>query len=972
MEPSREPHWQEAWAKAGIATARRVPDREKYYAVVAYPGPSGFLHLGHLRGLSLADALVRYHRMSGRQVFFPTGTHASGLPAVAFAQRVANRDPATVAQLRENGVPESSWEAWADPESVARFLGESYLGIYRRLGVLVDESAYLTTVDPDYRSFIQWQFQQLKRRGALAQAPYYASVCPVCGPVSVDPSETDLSRGGDAEVIRYTTVPYPLEDGRVLLTATLRPETVYGVTNLWLHPSSPLVNWHAGGTDYIVSRAGAERLVEQHGGHIGHELRPEELVGRLVKVPFTQAMVPVLSSPVVDPVKGTGVVMSVPAHAPADWLALGELPPDDRARVPSIPEILFIPPDSPLTDSERQLRSGEGVPAERAVRALNARGLGDRAALEEATERLYRLEFVRGRMLVPALGPLSVAEARERMESSFEAAGTGFVLQEFSKPVVCRNGHEVVIRRIPDQWFLHYSDAGWKQRTHDLLRRMKVSPPDYQHELSEVLDWYDDRPCTRRGRWLGTPFPFDPAWVIEPIADSTFYPAYFIVRRFVRSGRLPPERVTAALLDYVFLGEGPGEPTVERELQEELRAEFTYWYPLDVNIGGKEHKRVHFPVFLFNHALLLPPELQPRALFVHWWLVSPEGGKIAKKDIGKKGGAVPPVKDALEEWGADAFRLFYAISASASQDIEWDAELVAQARARLLDVERLAREALGDGPGASPELDDWLLDAMHAGLVQVREAFERMDLREVAQWTYVTIPQRVRRYLNRGGAPGPTLRRAAEAWVRMISPITPHLAEELGENGSGTLVATQPFPDPALFPESPVARAREEYLTQVEEDLQSVVKLAHARGEPPSGVVFYLASAWKRPVEEWLRGSSRTGSELIKEVLERAASHPEMASARGEVAAYAAGLAPKIRSEPAPGPPVEESLVLRAAQGYLARRFQLAEVRVHREEDPEAPDPMNRRHRARPGRPAFYLVGPTPGGLPPSARRAPS
>ncbi len=713
MDPSREREWQSRWAARGLARATRDPGKEKFYAVTAYPTASGFLHVGHLRGFALADALHRYQRMRGRSVFFPMGTHASGLPTVAFAQKVKLRDPGVVRQLKLHEIPESEWAKLEDAEEAARFLGQSYLSVARRLGVLIDESAYLTTIDDDYRAFIQWQFRALEKRGVVRKGPYFASVCPVCGPVSVDPSETDLSAGGEAEVLRYTTIPFPLPDGRVLLAATLRPETVYGVTNLWIHPRESLVVWHHDSTPYLVSRRGAERLLEQHGGHLGHEVRPEELLGRSVKVPLANVEVPIIASLLVDPGRGSGVVMSVPGHAPADWLALGELTPEDRARIPAVPEIIFVPPEQALSASERELGAGPGAPAERAARATGAQALRDEAAREEATERLYRLEFAHGRMLVPALGPITVAEARSRMESTFEAAGTGFALQEFSIPVLCRNGHEVVIRRVPDQWFLRYSDPAWKEAVHALLPSMLLRPEEYRRELPGVIDWYEDRPCARRGRWLGTPLPQDPSWVIEPIADSTFYPAYYIVRRFVNSGRLAREQLTDALFDHVFLREGPGEPTVPPALREELRAEFDYWYPLDLNIGGKEHKRVHFPVFLFTHARLLPRELQPRGLLVHWWVVNPSGEKISKKQLGAKGGT-PPVQEAFERWGADPLRLYYVSAASMDQDIEWAPEEVDRAGERVEELSRLMREALADGPGGSPELDAWLSDALHA------------------------------------------------------------------------------------------------------------------------------------------------------------------------------------------------------------------------------------------------------------------
>jgi leucyl-tRNA synthetase len=962
MELARQHAWQARWAAAGLGRAVRRPDRSKFYALWTYPGPSGFFHVGHLRGLTLTDVLHRFERMRGRQVFFPMGTHASGLPAVAFAQRLADRDPAVVGQLKAHGVPESAWPALEAPEEAARFLGRSYLDVARRMGVLFDEDSYVTTIDEDYRAFIGWQFRRLREAGHLVQGPYFASVCPVCGPVSVDASETDLSSGGEAEIVRYTTVPFPLPDGRVLLAATLRPETVYGVTNVWIPEREPLVVWHHGETPFLVSRAGAEKLLEQHGGRIGREVPPGELAGRTVAVPFTGASVPVFPSPLVEPGRGTGVVMSVPGHAPADFLALARLPPGDRARIPAVPEIIFVPPEAGLSTSERELLAGSGPPAERAARATGAHDLSDAEALDEATERLYRLELARGRMLVPALGPIPVSEARARMEATFEAAGTGFALQEFSLPVVCRNGHTVVIRRVPDQWFLRYSDPDWKRATHHVVERLKVRPSEYARELPDVIDWYQDRPCTRRGRWLGTPLPFDPSWVIEPIADSTFYPAYYVVRRFVSQGRIRPEQLTDAFFDFVFAGRGEGEPSVDPALQREVREEFTYWYPLDLNVGGKEHKRVHFPVFLFNHAALLSEELQPRGILVNWWIVAESGEKISKRHIGTKGGQIPPIEEAFQRWGADALRLFYVSAASVGQDIGWEGELVDRAAERLREIERLAREALADGPGAPPELEAWLFDAMHRTLEEVVRAFDELEIREVAEIVYVRVPALLRRFVQRGGAPGATLTRVAEAWVRLLSPITPHLAEELGEPLLRSLVAAAPFPEAEGFPESPVARAREEYLERIEEDLASVLRPLQARGEPAGSAIFYVAAAWKRPVESWARGSNATGGELIREVMERARSHPELASARGAIAGYLQKIGPKLRSEPPlPEAPFDEVAALRASAGYLARRFRFVEVVVHPEEAAAEFDPKNRRERARPGRPAFYLTGPGAG-----------
>ncbi|HYB79925.1 MAG TPA: class I tRNA ligase family protein [Thermoplasmata archaeon] len=958
MDAARCRRWQEAWDRAGIATGQRVPGRGKFYAMNAYPGPSGFLHVGTVRGLLYTDALHRFHRMLGESVLLPFGIHASGIPAVAFAQRVQDRDPAVVQQLDDAKVPEPERERLRDPEYAARYLGESYRSVLRSIGVLCDPTTYVTTIDEDYRAFIRWQFRALERTKALVRGTYTSSVCPVCGPVAVDPSETDLSSGGDAELLQFSTVAFRLDDGRYLLAATLRPETVFGVTNLWLRPDETLVVWHEGERSFLVARPGGERLVEQHGGHLGRDVPASELLGHAVEVPLRGIRVPVLPSDLVDPGIGTGVVMSVPAHAPADTAAMRALPDDVRASLEPPPVLVKIPSHVTLSPSESSLSTGTGTPAERALAATGASGLSDTEALEEATERLYRLEFSRGEMTVPALAGVPVREARTRVVEMLAQVGPTFDLQEFSKPVRCRNGHLVIIRKVPDQWFLAYGEREWKTHTKEYVARLVTWPTDYGRELPAIIDWFADRPCTRKGRWLGTPFPLDPEWIIEPIADSTFYMAYFLVRRFVSTGRIPVAQLTEAFFDYVFLGEGPGEPTVERKLLDEVRDEFLYWYPVDINLGGKEHKRVHFPVFLFTHARLLPPELQPRAIYVNGWITGPSGAKVSKKEVSSKGGKIPPLDIALENWGPDALRLFYAIAASPSQDVAWDPSLVDSAVGRLAEVERLIREAVAGDSAGPPELEAWLHSAMHRAVASVREAYVGTDLRAAAEVTYVGLPALLRRYYARGGMPDQATARVARAWIRLLVPITPHLAEELGEGRFPGLVSVERFPEAEEFPPSELADAHEAFLDRVEEDLRAVIRPAEERGERPvAEAVFFVAEPWKETVERWLRESVDRGEvPNLREVMARAASDPVVAAHRSEVAKYVPRVAPLIRGEPpTTGPHVDEVAALRGAEAYFARRLGFPSIRVVRESEAGELDPLGRRDRARPGRPAFYL-----------------
>lgn len=957
MDPGRPARWQDAWAAQGLGVGRRESGRGKFYALIAYPGTSGFLHVGHLRSYAYADALHRYHRALGEAVLFPFGVHASGLPAVTWAQRVRERDPTVVQSLEEAGVPPAVWPALENPEEAARFLGDEYRRALRRMGVLVDGGTYLTTVDDDYRAFVQWQLRTLRAAGKVVQGTYFASVCPVCGPVAVDPSETDLSSGGEAEVVHFVAVPFALEDGRVLLAATLRPETVYGVSNLWLAPGAELVVWHHGEKEFLAARPGAERLVEQHGGRIGHAVPATQLVGRTVRVPLVGGTAPILTSGLVDPEVGTGIVMSVPAHAPWDAAALEALSPPERAALGPPRVLLEIPTDSALSASEEALLSGDGTPAERALRATGAKGLADRPAIEAATDRLYRIEYLRGRMTVPPLAGVSVRDSRERVAKQLAGTGDSFELQEFSVPVVCRNGHRVVIRKVADQWFLRYSDPDWKARTLAKSRNVAAWPAEYARELPGILEWFGDRPCARKGRWLGSPLPFDPQWIIEPIADSTFYTAYFLVRRFVSAGRLAREQLTDAFFDFVFRGIGPGEPSVSPDLQAEVRTEFLYWYPLDINMGGHEHKSVHFPVFLYTHALLVPPELQPRGIFVNGWITGPAGVKLSKKTMGSR---IPAIDQALARWGPDPLRLYYTSVAAGTADVEWNSEAVDAAESRLKDVERLIRETRGSGTGA-PGLDAWLYSRMHRIVTAVRAGFAAADLRSAAEEVYVGLPTLLRRYYARGGIAGEATDRVGRAWVGLLAPITPHLAEEVGEGRGDGLVATRPFPSPDEFPLSPVSEAREEYLDRIEDDLRAVQRPAKDRADSaPGDAVFFVAASWKSIVEQWMR-EAIAGDETptVRLVMERVQSHPELAAHRTEIPKYVQRVIPLLRSEPpTPPPEVDERATLRAAEGYLARRFAFRSVTIVDEAEGEPHDPLGRRDRSRPGRPAFYLVRP--------------
>jgi len=126
-----------------------------------------------------------------------------------------------------------------------------------------------------------------------------------------------------------------------------------------------------------------------------------------------------------------------------------------------------------------------------------------------------------------------------------------------------------------------------------------------------------------------------------------------------------------------------------------------------------------------------------------------------------------------------------------------------------------------------------------------------------------------------------------------------------------------------------------------------------------------VAAPWKATIERWLRErpASAAGASPVREIMERARLHPELASVLSEIPAYVGRVAPLLRAEPSPPAlPADESGLLRACEAYLLRRFRFRSIAVYEESEAAPHDPKGRRSRARPGRPAFFLFGGGPSG----------
>ncbi|MBW1933606.1 MAG: leucine--tRNA ligase, partial [Deltaproteobacteria bacterium] len=639
--------WQKRWFEAELYKAEKDKDK-KFFIHFAYPGISGYLHVGHMRGFAYADIIARYKRMTGHSVCFPAGFHASGLPAVSLAKKVERNDAGMLKYLRENGCPEDVIKKLSDPEKVVEYFSQVYVEDYwKKFGFFIDYSRLMDTISPGYKKFIEWQFHKLKEKGLLVQKPHFAPFCPNCGPVAVDKSETDISEGGDAEILEFTVIKFEMDD-MILPAATLRPETIFGVTNMWVNPDVEYAIATVGDEKWVLSKQGVEKIANQTEKEVKvvGTIMGKDIIGKKCRVPVVGREVPILPARFADPNVATGIVMSVPAHAPYDYIALRDLDSE-------IEPIVIISV------------KGYSVPAKEVVEKMEIKSQDEEEALEEATQVVYKEEFHKG-VLNENCGEyagIKISEIKDSVKEKLIDESKATIMREFSKRVVCRCGRDVTIRIVPDQWFIKYSDEKLTEKSKEHVKSMNIFPSDYKQELPKVLDWFGDRACIRQGSWLGTEFPFKKGWIIEPISDSTLYPAYYVVSKYVNEGKISADEMNNEFFDYVFLGIGKGK----NEIWRQIRDDFLYWYPVDINLGGKEHKTVHFPVFIMNHVAIMEERHRPRGIFVNWWITQKSGEKISKS----KGGAVP-IPDAATRYGVDTMRLYYAHIGSPFVDIEWD------------------------------------------------------------------------------------------------------------------------------------------------------------------------------------------------------------------------------------------------------------------------------------------------------------
>jgi len=342
-----EAKWQKYWYDNNIFAAKEDPNKEKFYALIEFPYPSGSgLHVGHIRAFSSMEVIARKKRLEGYSVLFPIGYDAFGLPTENYALQT-KQHPRVVT---DNNIK----------------MFEKQL---KSVGYSFDWDRVVDTTDPSYYKWTQWIFIQLFKKGLAYKSKTLVNFCPDCKVVLAN----EESQGGicdrcGSEVVQkekevwflkirnyaesllsgLPTVNFPdrikteqenwigksngadvtfkivsSKKTSPIVVYTTRPDTIYGVTFLVISPEHPILDEFGAEIENLDElkeyQAKAKLKKELERTQLNKDKTGLLLKGLYAVNPITGTTIPVFTADYVMMDYGTGAIMAVPAHDKRDW-----------------------------------------------------------------------------------------------------------------------------------------------------------------------------------------------------------------------------------------------------------------------------------------------------------------------------------------------------------------------------------------------------------------------------------------------------------------------------------------------------------------------------------------------------------------------------------------------------------------------------------------------------------------------------
>nr|WP_228546804.1 leucine--tRNA ligase [Hyperthermus butylicus] len=968
--------WQNEWRRSRVFEADPQPGRKKFFITAAFPYPNSPLHLGHSRTYTITDAYARFKRMQGYNVLFPMGFHYTGTPILTMAESIAAGDKELIdLMINVYDVPPEDIEKLKDPLSLARYFHNDAKQAMMEIGYSIDWRREFTSIDEEFKQFVVWQFMKLKEKGLLKKGTHPVGWCPKHNmPVGMHDTKGDV----EPEIGEFTLILFKLENEDVYLpAATLRPETVFGVTNIWLNPEAEYVLVEVDGRKYIMSKRAVFKLRFQRDNvREVREIDPGELFGKRVVNPATGRRVPILPAKFVDPATATGVVMSVPAHAPYDYVALRELLENKE-----LLEKYGVNSEELTPIPLIEVKGYSELPARDVVERMGIRSQYERDLLDKATKELYSDEYRYGVMrsdIVELVYPEAPSELRDLVRAAVKAWIVGQpvsvareatvkwlsaigradkIYEIMNRPVYCRCGTEIVVKVLKDQWFVDYGNPEWKRIVLEHLEVMRIVPEELREEFRKVVDWLRER-AVARTRGLGTELPWAKGWIIESLSDSTIYMAFYTVIHKIRSYGLKPDQLTLEFWDYVMLGKGDPKAIsakigVPVKVLEELRSEFEYWYPLDSRHSGRDLVPNHLTFFIFNHVAIFPRDKWPRQIVVNGFVML-EGKKMSKSLRN-----IIPLRRALRIYGPDTVRAAILAAAELLQDADFSDALARSVMGQLAKFESIAAKAL-EHDDRVDLVDRWLLSKLQESIEYVTKAMEELRVRSATIHVLYEMENMASKYLElRGGKPGPALLEYVKTWTKMLAPVAPHLAEEVWHRlGGESFVSIEKWPSSDKTKIDYEAELAIEYLDKVIEDVKSILRIF--KGKPRRLIIAVAGReywSYARIAAEVLLARQQLRT-LIQRFVEAGISDRKQAAQLAQkISRVFSELSPETLKRISMVEEFDEKAVLEKFKDYVASRLGMEEVVIVTAEEAEHKElvPPTKLAQAVPMRPAILV-----------------
>ncbi len=789
---THEARWQAAWDEQQCFRALNPgdpgfdPGREKYYVLDMFPYPSGAgLHAGHGVNYVGTDIVARRAWMEGKNVLHPMGWDAFGLPAEQYAIQTGKQPAETTAENTDN-----------------------FRRQLKRIGVCYDWAREINTSHPRYYRWTQWLFKRLFQRGLAYQTEVAVWWCEelktvlaneevingrsergnhpcerrplrqwvlritayadrlladlegLDWPESIKAQQREwIGRSEGADVTFHTEQAQGADPITIFTTC---PDTLWGATFLVLSPEHELVPrltsaQQRGAVEAYIAQAASKSELERT------DLAKEKtgvFTGSYATNPAFEAgdpraRVPIWIADYVLSTYGTGAIMAVPGHDERDWEFAKTFDLD-------IVEVIRPPDGTPGVADDVCYPGGKGGGT-----AVNS---GPLDGLETAAAKAKAIEFVEQR----GIGKARVNyKLRDWVFSRQRYWGEPFpLLHRADGETVAVRDEDLPVELPPMEDFTPSADG---------------SPP-----LARAGDWVqtqdpsDGTPATRDTDTM-------PGW-----AGSCWYWLRY----------MDPENDEAAF---------------SKEVEE-------YWGPVDLYVGGASHAVMHLLYARFWHKVFYDEGLVSTAepfqrLFNQGMiqafayqddtgrLVSPhdvddEGGRFVRRADGAEvqqvvtkmakqlGNVVNPV-DVIDDWGADAFRLYEMFMGPLADSKPWNPRDIPGCRRFLErtwrvfvdeDSQAALRPELAEERGIEGEQTQALEREWNQALARINDSFARFNFNTAVAAFMTFVNEATKR-------PGALVRSQAERFVRALSPFAPHLAEELWSRlGHTTLVARDSWP----------------------------------------------------------------------------------------------------------------------------------------------------------------------------------